>query len=35
LNSTSGVSAMPWLLFPGLACMGTGGLTLLATNMQV
>ncbi|XP_052804245.1 equilibrative nucleobase transporter 1-like isoform X2 [Mya arenaria] len=27
--------AIPWLIFPGLACIGTGGLTLLATNMQV
>lgn len=26
---------IPWLLLPGLCCIGTGGLTMLATNLQV
>ncbi|KAL4228682.1 hypothetical protein ACF0H5_011726 [Mactra antiquata] len=26
---------VPWLLLPGLCCIGTGGLVMLATNMQV
>lgn len=26
---------LPWLLLPGLCCMGTAGLTVLATNLQV